>query len=232
MSSRPAATKARAKGANNTPDAPSTSTSPPAARTRSKRGEGRQLREEILAAAESIVVETGTVEKVTTRAVAQRVGCSSPSIYLHFPDRASMLFAMCELQFSHLGEALSNAINGIDDPVDRLLETGRAYARFALDHPQQYRTMMMDVIAGVSYDRTLEEMRADLGFDIVVQAITDGIASGALAPTEPLLAAFAIWAHVHGVVSIFIAKPHADWGDPADLIDFALRQGIDGLRSR
>jgi len=178
------------------------------------------------------MVQTGSVDKVTTRAVAQRVGCSSPSIYLHFPDRASMLIDMCQLQFDHLGAALAEGIEGIDDPIERLCEIGRAYARFALDHPQQYRTMMMDVIAGVAYEATLEEMRSDLGFDIVVSAITDGIAAGALAPTDPLLSTFALWAQIHGVVSILIAKPHAGWGDADPLIDFALAQAIEGLRAR
>ena len=73
-----------------------------ARRSRSKRGEGESLRGEILDAAEAILNETGSADKVSTRAVAQRVGCSSPSIYLHFPDRAQLIFAVCELSLIHI----------------------------------------------------------------------------------------------------------------------------------
>ena len=143
-----------------------------ARRSRSKRGEGEQLRAEILDAAEAILDETGSADKVSTRAVAQRVGCSSPSIYLHFPDRAQLLFAVCERQFEKLAALLAAAADAEPDPVERLRAIGRTYCRFALDNPQPYRTLMMDVIAGVAYERALDEMRAELGFDILFDTVS------------------------------------------------------------
>lgn len=198
-------------------------------RSRSKRGEGDRLREEILDAAEAILLETGSAEKVSTRAVAQRVGCSSPSIYLHFPDRAEMLFAMCQRQFDQMGALLHASVEGLDDPIERLKALGRTYAAFALEHPQQYRTMMMDVIAGVAYEKNLEEMRAELGFDILFEVVADGITAGVFEDVDPLLAAFSFWAVGHGVVSLIIAKPSMGWADPAALCEFAMNQAIDGL---
>jgi AcrR family transcriptional regulator len=201
-------------------------------RSRSKRGEGERLREEILDAAEAILLETGSAEKVSTRAVARRVGCSSPSIYLHFPDRAEMLFAMCQRQFDQMGARLHEAAAGIDDPVERLRALGRAYVSFALEHPQQYRTMMMDVIQGVAYQKNLEEMRAELGFDVLFDVVTDGIEQGVFETADPLLSAFSFWAVGHGVVSLMIAKPSLGWAEPMDLCEFAMNQVIDGLRVR
>jgi AcrR family transcriptional regulator len=199
-------------------------------RSRSKRGEGDRLREEILDAAEAILLETGSAEKVSTRAVAKRVGCSSPSIYLHFPDRAEMLFAMCQRQFDQMGTLLHAAVEGIDDPVERLRALGRAYVAFALEHPQQYRTMMMDVIQGAAYEKNLDEMRAELGFDVLFDVVADGIKAGVFADVDPLLAAFSFWAVAHGVVSLMIAKPSIGWTDPDALWEFAMNQAIDGLR--
>jgi len=201
-------------------------------RSRSKRGEGERLREEILDAAEAILLETGSTEKVSTRAVAKRVGCSSPSLYLHFPDRAEMLFAMCQRQFDQMGARLHEAASTSDDPIERLRALGRAYVTFALEHPQQYRTMMMDVIQGAAYEKNLEEMRAELGFDVLFDVVADGIASGVFEAVDPLLAAFSFWAVGHGVVSLIIAKPNLGLTDPMQLCSFALDQAIDGLRPR
>ncbi|MFN8041105.1 MAG: TetR/AcrR family transcriptional regulator [Acidimicrobiales bacterium] len=202
-------------------------------RPRARRGEGDRLRDEILDAAEALLLETGSADKVSTRAVASRVGVSSPSLYLHFPDRASLLFEVCQRQFDKLAVLLAAACEGIDDPVERLRAIGEAYCRFAIDNPQQYRTMMMDVVSGVAYEKDLDEMRAEVGFDIVLRAVTDGIEAGVFATDhDPLLVAFAFWCSAHGLVSLMIAKPSIGWGDPTALIDAVLGQTLDGVRAR
>ncbi len=201
-------------------------------RPRAKRGEGEQLRAEILDAAEAILLETGSTDKVSTRAVAQRVGCSSPSIYLHFPDRAQLLFAVCNRQFEKLGFTLRTQAEIHDDPIERLRAIGRAYCEFALANPQQYRTMMMDSIAGVAYENSLEAMRTELGFDVVYETLVAGIEAGQFADIDPLRAAFNHWCVAHGVVSLMIAKPSLEWGDDRALYEGALEQSIVGILPR
>jgi AcrR family transcriptional regulator len=204
-----------------------------AARSRAKRGEGERLRDEILDAAEALLNETGSADKVSTRAVATRVGCTSPSIYLHFEDRAALLFAVCERQFEKLAHLLAQAASSdaavAGGPAERLKALGRAYCDFALENPQQYRTMMMDVIAGVAYEKSLEDMRAELGFDLLVDIIEDGIADGTFADLEPTQAGFTFWCVVHGMVSLMIAKPGMAWPTDGSLREFVLNQAITGI---
>jgi AcrR family transcriptional regulator len=52
----------------------------PTRRHRARRGEGDRLREEILAAAERLLLETGDESAVSIRAVADAVGVTPPSI--------------------------------------------------------------------------------------------------------------------------------------------------------
>jgi AcrR family transcriptional regulator len=52
----------------------------PSRRPRLPKGEGRQLRDEILAVAERMLLETGSQEAVSIRAVADAVGVTPPSI--------------------------------------------------------------------------------------------------------------------------------------------------------
>ena len=63
-------------------DPPTGTTSAP--RTRAKRGEGDKLRTEILAAAERLLIETGSKDAVSVRAIADACDCTPPAIYLHF----------------------------------------------------------------------------------------------------------------------------------------------------
>ena len=70
----------------------------PVRRSRSRRGQGEQLRDEILAAAERILIETNDQTALSIRAIAAAVGVTPPSIYLHFADRNDLVFAVCERQ--------------------------------------------------------------------------------------------------------------------------------------
>ena len=68
---------------------------PPTARRRAPRGRGGELRGEILQAAMSLLQETGDEAAVSVRGVAQRVGVSVPSLYLHFADKQALIDAVC-----------------------------------------------------------------------------------------------------------------------------------------
>jgi AcrR family transcriptional regulator len=75
-------------------------------RSRARRGEGDRLREQILEAAEHLLIQTGNEEAVTIRAVAEAVGVTPPSVYLHFADKDDLLFAICERHFARLAQVM------------------------------------------------------------------------------------------------------------------------------
>ncbi|MFI6908945.1 TetR/AcrR family transcriptional regulator [Nonomuraea sp. NPDC050394] len=110
-------------------------------RTRARRGEGALLREDILRAAEDLLAGSGTEEALTLRAVATRAGISTPSVYLHFADKEALLEAVCLRVWDELARLFRENDHG--DPFRALGRCGRAYARFALAHPVQYRVLLM-----------------------------------------------------------------------------------------
>ena len=77
-------------------------------RSRSRRGEGEHLRDEILAAAERILIETNDQSALSIRAIAAAVGVTPPSIYLHFADRNDLVFAVCERHAEQLDRAMAD----------------------------------------------------------------------------------------------------------------------------
>ena len=70
-----------------------------APRPRLRKGEGEQLRREILDATRDLLAEKGNLELVSIRDIATRVGVSSPSIYLHFQDKDPLVYAVCRQAF-------------------------------------------------------------------------------------------------------------------------------------
>jgi AcrR family transcriptional regulator len=196
-----------------------TSTASPitaARRRRARKGEGAALRDEILAATEGLLLETGSAEAVSIRAVADRVGVTPPSIYRHFADKNDLIFEVCAGHFAALDEFLAGAAEGVDDPVDRLRAMGLAYMRFGLNNPEPYRILFM-----TRADETPEEYKAvvlrdNAAFDQVRRRAQECIDAGRFRPgfTDAYRLAIGFWARVHGLTSLLIAKPQFPW--PAD----------------
>jgi AcrR family transcriptional regulator len=198
------------------------------ARPRSRRGEGETLRADILAATEQLIVETGRADAVSIRAIADAVGVTPPSIYLHFPDKESLILAVCERHFEVFDAVIEDAGRSTDDPVESLRRRGHAYVRFGLENPEPYRILFMtrtesaqqrDVVVGAG-------ARA---FQHLVEAVQRCIDAGAFRPVDPVLAATGVWTAVHGVTSLLISMPGFPWPDVEVLVDHVTDIQMRGL---
>lgn len=204
----------------------------PAARARSRRGEGERLREEILAAAEALLVETESEDAVSIRAVADAVGVTPPSIYRHFDDKDMLLLEVCRHSFQVFHDALEQALaEGRGDAADRMRVLGGAYVRYAREHPEHYRILFMARFE-LSAQAYAEEMVTEgNAFHLLLRTAQDLIDSGELRPEVaekgPLHVGILFWSAVHGLASLFVAKPGLPWPDQdalvTDLVDGALR---------
>ncbi|MEU4331619.1 TetR/AcrR family transcriptional regulator [Nonomuraea dietziae] len=175
-------------------------------RVRANPGEGTRLREEILAAAEALLVERGSEEALTLRAVAGRTGVSTPSVYLHFADKEQLIEAVCLRAWDELERRMREAAQGIDDPFWALGRCGHVYVRFALDHPVQYRVLMMRQGSGSA---------ATACFGYIVEAVSACVASGALRG-DPQTLALGLWSAAHGCASLLISQPSFPWPEDLD----------------
>jgi len=199
-------------------------------RTRARRGEGEKLREQILEAGERLLIETGNEEAVTIRAVAEAVGVTPPSVYLHFADKDELLFAICERHFAQLDRVTEEAAAGADDLLESLALLGRAYIRFGIEHPEQYRILFMRRPSHTPESFQVDRLRDAAAFGHLVEHVSKCIQSG-LIDGEPLLVSLGLWAVVHGLTSLLISKPEFPWPDLDVIIDHVCRTAIRGLQS-
>jgi AcrR family transcriptional regulator len=204
----------------------------PATRTRARKGEGGLLREEILDAAEALLMATASEDEVSIRAVADAVGVTPPSIYRHLEDKQLLLFEVCARQFAHLDEVAEAAVEGIEHPVEALAALGRAYVRFGLEHPEAYRIMFMGR-TDMTPEQYADEVLADTGsFATLVASVQACIDAGYASDGEPIDAvtgALVLWVAVHGLTSLLIAKPGMPWGDVETMCDQVCAVTMRGL---
>jgi AcrR family transcriptional regulator len=194
-------------------------------RTRARRGEGERLRADILHAAERLLISTGDADAVSIRAVADAVGVTPPSIYLHFTDKTDLIFQVCQQHWDRFSEHMRAAVEGIDDPIEWLETIGRAYIGWGLDNTEQYRILFMgkpdDVPQHVDKSDVL--MSGVLGdvLTVVARAIDEGHLSG-----DPVVIGYGAWAAAHGLTSLLISCPTLPWPDVDRLRDDVLARAL------
>lgn len=204
-----------------------------AAATRGRRGHGEQTREDILAAAEQLLMATGSEDDVSIRAVADAVGVTAPSIYRHFPDKAHLIFEVCTRQFDRMSEEVAEVLARRPDApaTEQIAAAGRAYARFGLANPEHYRIMFMGHSdhAPELYDsgQVLESGSFGMVVALAQQAIDDGLLRPDL--LDATMVAHVLWAGIHGVVSLAVAKPNMPAPPVADRLDAVVDVLVRGI---
>jgi AcrR family transcriptional regulator len=205
--------------------------SPAPRRRRARRGQGEKLRDEILAATERLLIRTGDMEEVSIRAVADEVGVTPPSIYLHFADKLDLIFAVCEKHFAVFDRFLEDSAARAEDPVESLCLRGQAYVRFGLEHPEEYRILFMSKPAATPEGWSNERLMGNAAFGHLVQAVQRCLDAGVIAPGNPVLIASGLWAVVHGITSLLIANRGLAW-PVEELVDHVVGAHLEGLRTR
>jgi AcrR family transcriptional regulator len=173
-------------------------------------------------------LSTGGLGALSLRTLAAAVGTSTTAVYALFGGKPGLLEALHAEAFSRLGARL-HAVPVGADPVADLVALGRAYRDAALDDPHLYEVMFGGALpAGEQWWAS-----AAAAFRPVVALVERAVDTGALRPgTDPATVSLALWATVHGLVSLHLRGLHpADAPAPDEVFDQALRAAVAGWLS-
>lgn len=166
------------------------------------------LRQKIIDKGREILVSEGHAA-LTMRRLADEIEYTPGALYVHFADKETLVRAICHTDFLAFAKNFSIAMK-VGDAIERLRQLARSYARFALEHPAQYRILfVLDPTAGMKdmslIERGNPEEDAYAALELAIQkAIEDGHFPGYR--ERPHLLAQTFWAGLHGVVSIEIRR--------------------------
>ncbi len=192
----------------------------PGKRRRAPRGSGELLRDEILDVTTELLLDTGNAKAVSIRSVAQRVGVTPPSIYLHFADKDTLLDAVCSRYFEKLDEEMQRAAAEHTSTIEVLRAQGHAYVNFARRTPELYRLATMgEGRPGSDVDTALNSSAFQHMRATIAALITEGI----YPPGDATMMALELWTAAHGVAALLISKPYLPWGDVEEFTDRVLR---------
>ena len=180
------------------------------------------LKRALTEAALGLVKEKGP-KGFTLREVARRAGVSAAAPYRHFSDKAQLLAAVATQGFIQLHESLSAATTETADLTRQVLDMGRAYARWAVTHPDHYQVMF-----GAELDKSDKPELLTAGaraFDDLLDAIVRCQQANLLPAGDPREIAGPTWSLLHGIASLTIGRDLSHVGirdDPQALAERSL----------
>jgi len=173
------------------------------------------LRRTLLEAARSEITAHGA-QSLSLASLARRAGVAQSAPYRHFADRDELLAAVA----THGFEAFTAVLQAASEAGSRagaIKRIGAAYLRFGEEHTQLYRLMFASSLVAGTAEGSELRTAAWASFEPLLGRVADGAPS-----KQSRLAAYAIWAQLHGFVML-----RAD-----GLLDEPAEELLKGLRSR
>lgn len=166
---------------------------------------------------------------LSLRRLAAAAGTSTSAVYALFGGKPGILRALFIEAFTRFAAHL-DTVTASDDPLADILALARAYRASALADPHLYTVMFGSPVSGFE-PAPQDWEHAEATFIPLLDTVRRAIAAGLLRDINPVAIAIALWANVHGLVSLelraampIVALP------PGELFEAAIHATLDGWR--
>jgi AcrR family transcriptional regulator len=184
-------------------------------RTRARRDEDKQQRrDDIIDAAERAISRHGLAE-VNFGHIAKITRLSRSLIYVYFPTREDLIFAVCERALTSLKQRIETATLKKQSGLDQVIAMSRAYYAFSEEEPLYFNVISDSEAKGIdpnctspSHETATARAKDVLGF--VAAAVKRGMQDKSISTRigDPLLSTMAVWAFTHGLIQLSTGKKH------------------------
>lgn len=161
------------------------------------------VRQAILAATRELFAQDG-LAGVSMRGVAERIGYTPRTIYLHFTDKDDLLSELIEEDVGRLADQLETSAAAETDPGRRLDAVARAYVAFGLENPHAYEALFLQrshPLTREAADRQ-RHVQGQRMWDVLARVVQE---SGRVAPGLDLpVVSQALRCSLHGVTSLLV----------------------------
>ena len=171
------------------------------------------VRSAILSAATRLFEERG-VDGLSMRQIANEIGYSATTIYLHFDGKEALMLAVCSSGFDEFGASLEAAARSAVTPLQGIFASSDAYVHFALANP-----MLYDVMFVRPKEWAIAAPGDPASFQGLVGLVNAAMDTGSLRRSDPRDVAAAVWSVLHGVVALALAfRDQIDLFEPAEVL--------------
>ena len=159
------------------------------------------LRSALLDAVDGIIRQEG-IAAVSLREAARRAGVSHSAPAHHFGDKTGLMTAYAARGFDLFGEMMRRAADEAapGGPQAQLRAIGATYLRFSVEHRALFEAMFRPEFSDPD-DPVLRES-SHRAFGVLLEAV-ERLDTADLGGAQPMHAAMASWATVHGLATLW-----------------------------
>ena len=186
------------------------------------------LREALIAEALK-ALESGGLEGISLRGLAEAAGVSKTAPYRHFADKRDLLVALAAEGFRKFADILEGSVAAIlpvgpGDPLAGIRALCRAYIDFAQGQPALYRLMFSRL--GYSLHSEACRLNSARAFGVLTRSVEEAQRAGWRSSQDTRALILSVWAGVHGWAGLLLdgLVPEGFIGPQED--PFALFQGL------
>ncbi|MEQ9264957.1 MAG: TetR/AcrR family transcriptional regulator [Balneolaceae bacterium] len=161
------------------------------------------LREKILETSRHLLFTEGYAS-LSMRKIGNLIGVSATSIYLYFENKDHLVHTLIEESVEELSSCIEASANSHIGTLDKFEAIIQSYAEFAILNPEKYQVIYMvrsDTMARYPKEKFRKARR---GYALLESVIENGISEGLMELDEPMIAAYSIWAQLHGIISVVL----------------------------
>ncbi len=192
---------------------------------RQKRHE--KSRQIILDVAAKLIVENG-YENLSLREVARQADYSPAALYEYFKSREDILLVLSE-QIGDQMLVLMNEVPASLPPLERIIQLGQVYIRFAVSNPSKFQLMN----SLPSKRKSLNEpVSTNSPYQLVLNAVSAAIKSGDIKRPRGIHAeeiTYSLWALIHGASMLRLTHLRDFQADFEKIDQVAIKTFLKGL---
>ena len=161
------------------------------------------LREKILDTSRHLLFSEG-YSAISMRKIAKQIGVTATSIYLYFENKDHLVHTLIEESVEELSVSIEKSAAKESGTLEKFEAIIKGYADFALTNPEKYQVIYMVQSERMARYPKEKFRKARRGYALLESVIQQGIIEGLMELEEPMIAAYSIWAQLHGVISVVL----------------------------
>lgn len=161
------------------------------------------LRDRILETTRHMLFSDGYTS-ISMRKIAKAIGVSATSIYLYFENKDHLVHTLIEESVEDLSVAIEQGAEQTEGTIGRFQAIVHSYVDFALQNPEKYQIIYMVQSERMSRYPKEKFRKARRGYTLLGSVLEQGVKEGVMDIDEPMIAAYSIWAQLHGVISVVL----------------------------
>lgn len=164
-----------------------------------------ELREMILRATE-MLVDSGGLQQMSTRKIAQMIGYTVGTLYLFFKNLDDLILQVNARTLDRMLDDLRTVTEDGIDPRSNIIAMGHAYVLFAVEHPERWRMVFEHTLAPGEPVPDWFTTKIDDLFGLVEKHVADYLGGSGKSNLQSKSATQALWCGVHGICALSVTN--------------------------